>query len=47
MDMQLMGQGFEVMVFGLAGVFAVLILFYAATKIMLKIAKSSADKKSE
>ncbi|HML36535.1 MAG TPA: OadG family protein [Bacillota bacterium] len=46
MDAQVMGQGFEVMIFGLAGVFAVLILFYITTKIMLKIAKSK-PKKSE
>lgn len=44
MDMQVMGQGFEVMVFGLGGVFAVLILFYAATKVMLTVAKKSAKK---
>jgi Na+-transporting methylmalonyl-CoA/oxaloacetate decarboxylase gamma subunit len=44
MDAQLMGQGFEVMVFGLAGVFAVLILFYAATKIMLGIANKTVKK---
>ena len=39
-----MGKGFEVMVFGLGGVFAVLILFYIATKIMLGIARRSAKK---
>ncbi len=44
MDMQLMGQGFEVMIFGLGGVFAVLILFYITTKIMLGISKSKANK---
>lgn len=44
MDLQLMGQGFEVMIFGLGGVFAVLILFYVATKIMLGIARKSAKK---
>ena len=44
MDMQVMGQGFEVMVFGLGGVFAVLILFYIATKIMLGIARKRARK---
>lgn len=44
--MEVMRQGFEVMVFGLGGVFAVLILFYVATKIMLGIAKKQA-KKSE
>lgn len=46
MDLQVMGQGLEVMVFGLGGVFAVLILFYVATKIMLGIAKKT-TKKSE
>ena len=45
MDMQLMGQGLEVSVFGLGGVFAVLILFYIATKIMLAISKRSTAKK--
>lgn len=44
MDLQVMGQGLEVMVFGLGGVFAVLILFYLATKIMLGIAKKTAKK---
>lgn len=44
MDMQLMGQGFEVMIFGLGGVFAVLILFYVATKIMLGIARRKSNK---
>jgi Na+-transporting methylmalonyl-CoA/oxaloacetate decarboxylase gamma subunit len=44
MDLKLMGQGFEVMVFGLTGVFAVLILFYAATKIMLAIARKAEKK---
>jgi Na+-transporting methylmalonyl-CoA/oxaloacetate decarboxylase gamma subunit len=46
MDMQLMGQGLEVSVFGLGGVFAVLILFYIATKIMLIISRRQ-PKKSE
>lgn len=44
MDMQLMGQGFQVMIFGLGGVFAVLILFYLTTKIMLGISKNKANK---
>ena len=44
MDMQLMGKGFEVMIFGMGGVFSVLILFYIATKIMLGIARKSANK---
>ena len=43
-SMEVMGQGFEVMVFGLGGVFAVLILFYIATKIMLGIAKKTVKK---
>jgi Na+-transporting methylmalonyl-CoA/oxaloacetate decarboxylase gamma subunit len=42
--MEVMGQGFEVMVAGLGGVFAVLILFYLATKAMLTIARKSAKK---
>ncbi len=41
MDMQLIGAGLEVTAFGLGGVFAVLILFYVATKIMLSMAKKS------
>jgi len=44
MDMQLMAAGLEVSAFGLGGVFAVLILFYVATKIMLKIATKSTKK---
>jgi Na+-transporting methylmalonyl-CoA/oxaloacetate decarboxylase gamma subunit len=44
MDLQLIGAGLEVTAFGLGGVFAVLILFYAATKIMLSIARKSAKK---
>lgn len=47
MDMELMGKGFEVMVFGLGGVFAVLILFYAATKIMLAAAKTGTKKENK
>jgi Na+-transporting methylmalonyl-CoA/oxaloacetate decarboxylase gamma subunit len=35
MDSHLMAQGLEVMLLGLAGVFAVLIIFYAAIRIML------------
>lgn len=46
MDMQLMAAGLEVTAFGLGGVFAVLILFYAATKVMLSIAKKSNNKKA-
>lgn len=44
MDMQLMGAGLQVTAFGLGGVFAVLILFYCATKIMLTISRKSAKK---
>lgn len=44
MDMQLIGAGLEVTAFGLGGVFAVLILFYCATKIMLALAKKTAGK---
>ncbi len=44
MDMQLMGAGLEVTAFGLGGVFAVLILFYCATKIMLAISRKAAKK---
>ncbi|HWQ79356.1 MAG TPA: hypothetical protein VN381_11090 [Anaerovoracaceae bacterium] len=44
MDMQLIGAGLEVTAFGLGGVFAVLILFYCATKIMLTFTKWRANK---
>ena len=44
MDMQLMAAGLEVTAFGLGGVFAVLILFYVATKIMLTIATKTGKK---
>lgn len=39
MDMNVFMQGVEVAAWGLAGVFAVLILFYIFTKIMLKVFK--------
>ena len=39
MDMTVFMQGVEVAIWGLAGVFAVLILFYISTMIMLKIFK--------
>jgi len=42
--MQLMGAGLEVTAFGLGGVFAVLILFYCATKIMMTISRITAKK---
>ncbi len=44
MDMELIGAGLQVTAFGLGGVFAVLILFYIATKIMLAFARKSANK---
>jgi Na+-transporting methylmalonyl-CoA/oxaloacetate decarboxylase gamma subunit len=47
MDMALMLAGLKVMLFGLGGVFAVLILFYVTTKIMLVISKNSAKKKAD
>ncbi|SHH05149.1 Oxaloacetate decarboxylase, gamma chain [Anaerosphaera aminiphila DSM 21120] len=40
MDALLMKQGLEVAVLGLAGVFAVLILFYISVKVMLVIFKN-------
>ncbi len=45
MDMQLIGAGLEVSAFGLGGVFAVLIMFYCATKIMLVYARKTTQKK--
>jgi Na+-transporting methylmalonyl-CoA/oxaloacetate decarboxylase gamma subunit len=39
MNVEMMGAGFEVMLFGLGGVFSVLILFYLSTKVMLHFAK--------
>lgn len=39
MDMSTMAAGLEVSIFGLGGVFAVLITFYLATKFMLFVAK--------
>ena len=39
MDMNVFMQGVEVAVWELAGVFAVLILFYLSTKLMLKVFK--------
>ncbi|MDF2656273.1 MAG: hypothetical protein K0R19_2747 [Bacillota bacterium] len=44
MDLQLIEAGLEVTAFGLGGVFAVLILFYCATKIMLIVAKKTAKR---
>lgn len=40
MDMQLMEAGLKVSAFGLGGVFAVLILVYCATKIMLVLSNN-------
>ncbi|HYE69636.1 MAG TPA: hypothetical protein VEA58_13545 [Anaerovoracaceae bacterium] len=45
MDMQLIRAGLEVCAFGLGGVFAVLIMFYCATKIMLVFAEKTMNKK--
>ena len=42
--MPLMIQGLQVMLFGLIGVFAVLIIFYFFTKVMLAISKRSKRK---
>ncbi len=47
MDMTLMAAGLKVMLIGLGGVFAVLILFYITTKIMLAISKSTANRKTD
>lgn len=47
MDMQLMSKGLEVAVFGLGGVFTVLILFYLSTKALLQYSKRSNRKKVE
>lgn len=46
MDMALMAAGLKVMLIGLGGVFAVLILFYITTKIMLAISKKLTGRKS-
>lgn len=45
MDLKLLEAGLEVTAFGLGGVFAVLILFYVATKLMLSV--STKKKKKE
>jgi Na+-transporting methylmalonyl-CoA/oxaloacetate decarboxylase gamma subunit len=47
MDTQLMAQGLEVMLLGLAGVFAVLIIFYAITRLMLFIAQKRKRRDSQ
>lgn len=46
MDMEIMGAGLQVMLFGLGGVFSVLILFYLSTKSMLWIARKISAKKN-
>ena len=45
MDMQLMEAGLQVTIFGLGGVFSVLILFYVATKIMLVLSRKGQRQK--
>lgn len=47
MDMQLMSKGLEVAIFGLGGVFTVLIVFYLSTKALLQFSKYSNRKKLE
>ncbi|MDR1068401.1 MAG: OadG family protein [Clostridiales Family XIII bacterium] len=44
MDRHLLLQGLEVTLLGLAGVFAVLIIFYAVTRLMLIIARKGKNK---
>ncbi len=47
-DPSLVTAGLQVMLYGLGGVFTVLILFYAVTKAMLKIAmKFETQKKGQ
>ncbi|MDR3242574.1 MAG: hypothetical protein LBT34_01420 [Clostridiales Family XIII bacterium] len=45
--MELIAAGLKISALGLGGVFAVLILFYAATKVMLMFSKISAAKQKE
>lgn len=40
MNSELMQQGIQVTIFGLAGVFAVLILFYISIKILMRAFKN-------
>ncbi len=47
MDMELMGAGLKVAIFGLGGVFTVLIMLYVSTKILLGFAKRSNAKKEQ
>ncbi len=44
-DPNLVSAGFQVMIFGLIGVFTVLILFYIATKAMVYVALKFEKKK--
>jgi Na+-transporting methylmalonyl-CoA/oxaloacetate decarboxylase gamma subunit len=44
--MSLLTQGVEVMLLGLAGVFAVLVIFYGVTRAMLAVAKRCGVKPS-
>lgn len=41
MNTELLQQGIEVSIFGLAGVFAVLILFYISIKILMMLFKNN------
>lgn len=47
MDPNLMRQGLEVAIFGLGGVFTVLILFYLSTKGLLIYAKQTAKRRDK
>lgn len=47
MDIELMMAGLKVTIFGLGGVFSVLILFYLATKVMLAYSRKASVKKSK
>lgn len=46
-DPSLVSAGLQVMAYGLAGVFTVLILFYVVTKVMLKIPWKTSEEKDE
>lgn len=47
MDAELMTKGLQVAIFGLGGVFTVLILFYLATRALLQYAKRSGSNKGK
>jgi Na+-transporting methylmalonyl-CoA/oxaloacetate decarboxylase gamma subunit len=47
MDMHLIGQGLQVSIFGLCGVFGVLIVIYLATNLMLFFAKRTNAKNAK